>query len=384
MLPALVFTWRGVDGIEVEQVNPYRPILNVDGTVSKYLWPAGQKSVLNILEVNPEADTAIIVEGTKQTLAALRYAQPNWQVAGIGGCSNWTSDWVADPALIEIVNGRSVVIVFDADWRSNRAVWDAAKALGESALSFGATSVRWAVVPGRGTTGLDDMLGAIPDEQRRRELLGNIASNATPKMGRQPAAKAAPASPFWGDKAPLTVTLAEDIYRNRALALGPGVVVYTYENGVFSPDAKHISGEIIARLEDHFKKSHIADVIEVLIKLLREAGTILPEYATEPLLNVTNGMLDLRTGELFPHDPKYLSSQQIPVPWNPAATCPTYESWVVSVTAAADDLEESVSLMLDPSMTPTKAVFLYGRSRSGKSTYLRLLEHTIGKALTNW
>jgi putative DNA primase/helicase len=34
--------------------------------------------------------------------------------------------------------------------------------------------------------------------------------------------------------------------------------------------------------------------------------------------------------------------------------------------------------MLDPTITPTKAVFLFGAARSGKSTYLRLLQEIAG------
>jgi putative DNA primase/helicase len=47
-----------------------------------------------------------------------------------------------------------------------------------------------------------------------------------------------------------------------------------------------------------------------------------------------------------------------------------------------DDLEEVASMMLDPSRTPSKAVFLFGPSRSGKSTFLRLLQALVGQEAT--
>ena len=90
-------------------------------------------------------------------------------------------------------------------------------------------------------------------------------------------------------------------------------------------------------------------------------------------------MLDLRTGELLPHEPKYLSGVQLPIDYDPAATCPTYDRWIKEVCPdQVEDLEETCSQMIDPSRCPTKAVFHYGPSRSGKSTHLRLLEAIAG------
>jgi putative DNA primase/helicase len=98
---------------------------------------------------------------------------------------------------------------------------------------------------------------------------------------------------------------------------------------------------------------------------------------------VQNGMLDLATGTLKPHDPSYLSSIQVPVEWDPEAVCPTYEDWLQGmIPDQAEDLERTAATMLDPSRTPQKAVFLFGPSRSGKSTFLRLMTAMAGQA--NW
>jgi putative DNA primase/helicase len=97
-------------------------------------------------------------------------------------------------------------------------------------------------------------------------------------------------------------------------------------------------------------------------------------------MNVENGMVDLRSGHLLSHDHLYLSSVQFPIKWQPDAECPTYEAWVQAVAGPeqVEDLEETFSQMLDPSRAPSKAAFLYGPSRSGKSTYLRLMEAIVG------
>jgi hypothetical protein len=55
---------------------------------------------------------------------------------------------------------------------------------------------------------------------------------------------------------------------------------------------------------------------------------VLPgEMDTDPwLLNVDNGVLDLRTGKLLAHDPKRPITKLVPTKYDPKATCPTWLS----------------------------------------------------------
>ena len=92
-------------------------------------------------------------------------------------------------------------------------------------------------------------------------------------------------------------------------------------------------------------------------------------------------LYDLDAGEFREHTPEFLSSTQLPVEWDPDAQCPYYLEWAADqIGDQLDDLEETVAVMLDPTVTPTRAVFLYGPSRSGKGTYLRLVERAAGSA----
>lgn len=187
ILPALVFPWKTIRGEVVEQVRPANPVLNGDGKTSKYLWPTGVKPIINVLKRVVKPTRVLIVEGTKQTYAALRYAPAEWQVAGIGGCSTWTVDGVANGDLAELVDGLSVTIIFDADLDRNLEVWTAASKLGEAVTVFGATDVSWGIVPGRGETGLDDALASLP-ESRRAKTLKKIVAGAVTKLPPKPKA----------------------------------------------------------------------------------------------------------------------------------------------------------------------------------------------------
>lgn len=137
-------------------------------------------------------------------------------------------------------------------------------------------------------------------------------------------------------------------------------------------------------LGEDYRPNWRATVEESLVGLLSADGLRIPETYPEPVLNVLNGMLDLRTGVLSPHAPGYLSRVQVPVEWDPSATAERYESWLSqSCPGQTDDLEETVSTMLDPSATPAKAVFLFGPSKSGKSTFLRIMQSVAGTPNTS-
>ena len=108
-------------------------------------------------------------------------------MAGIGGCSTWTVDGVANGDLAELVDGLPVTIIFDADIGKNLEVWTAASKLGETVTVFGATEVSWGIVPGRGETGLDDVLASLP-ESRRAKTLKKIVAGAVTKLPPKPRA----------------------------------------------------------------------------------------------------------------------------------------------------------------------------------------------------
>lgn len=173
--------------------------------------------------------------------------------------------------------------------------------------------------------------------------------------------------------------LADDVTAEHPAALTAEERVALYQDGVFRRNPLALTSAVEERLEDRFRETHVSTCEEVIKARLYRSGTWLAERTAEPVMNVANGMLDLRTGELFDHDPGYLSSAQLPVEWNPDATCPAYERWLRSVCPdQMDDLEESISVMLDPSRSPLKHVFLFGPPSSGKSTFIRIAEAIAG------
>jgi putative DNA primase/helicase len=333
----------------------------------------------------------LITEGTIQTLAAANAAPPDVAVYGIAGCQSWMKCGVPSRDL-SVVKGLDVFIVLDADAATNLNVYSAGVSLREAAVAEGAETVRFVRVPGGGKSGLDDVLASRSPEDRTTYLatLIDIARNR-PKSEKpeQPAATKPRAkgsgdpqaeSPYFTTTGGLQVkTLAESVIGNRPAALTRENKIALYMNGVYRIDGTGFLSEVANLLGENFRTSHQGNAEAYAVGMLKLGGIELPDRATQPLMNCRNVMVDLRTGESLPHDPSYFATVQLPVEWDPDATCPTYEAWARSqVGDQLDDLEESSSVMLDPSVTPTKAVFLFGPSRSGKGTFLRVLGALAG------
>lgn len=186
------------------------PLHQADGTVSyqmrlddehvndqrgKYLQESGRGAILNVprsrVHLVGTADKVLITEGTKQTIAASLYAPEDWLIIGIQGCHNFSKAGVPVEELGELVReGADVVIVFDADWKTNFNVWSAASDLqSHLEVAIGTKKPRIATIPGSGKAGLDDSLGANPIPEKRADQLLRIIEAATPNLGRRPKRK---------------------------------------------------------------------------------------------------------------------------------------------------------------------------------------------------
>lgn len=175
-LPALLFPAEEPDGSPTWQVKFQA---GLDG-VSKYLSPAGVASPeLPLIRAVDEPGGVLIVEGTKQARAADAWAPASWAIYQIAGIAGWSRGGVPTRHL-RVVRGLPVVIVPDADAKTNRAVYDAAVTLGEACRARRAKSVKYVRLAGFNKTGVDDQLGVLTDPGERRELFEDwIASAAT-------------------------------------------------------------------------------------------------------------------------------------------------------------------------------------------------------------
>jgi putative DNA primase/helicase len=110
------------------------------------------------------------------------------------------------------------------------------------------------------------------------------------------------------------------------------------------------------------------------------------QFDTHPfLLNVSNGTLDLRTGELKPHDPNDFITRLIPVEYQPGAASPIWDTFLDQITngdtALRQYLQRAIGYTLTGSTREETFFILYGPGRNGKSRFLAAISSIMGDYL---
>jgi putative DNA primase/helicase len=98
-------------------------------------------------------------------------------------------------------------------------------------------------------------------------------------------------------------------------------------------------------------------------------------------LNVDNGIVDLRTGELRPHQPTELHTKLAPAAFDAAARAPRWDAFLEEVlpdAAVRHFVQKFVGYSLTGSVSEQVLAFLYGAGANGKSVFLGALRAVLG------
>jgi P4 family phage/plasmid primase-like protien len=100
------------------------------------------------------------------------------------------------------------------------------------------------------------------------------------------------------------------------------------------------------------------------------------------LLNTPTGIVDLKTGQLLPHDPGLYLIQITSVGYDPNAACPRWEQFMLEICGGDMDLVEYLQKLLGYSLTGEVmhhilAIF-EGGGNNGKSVLLRVIATLLG------
>jgi len=123
-------------------------------------------------------------------------------------------------------------------------------------------------------------------------------------------------------------------------------------------------------------------VAEIVARIHAEtAQSIAVFQRSEPLFNLANGVLDLETGKLLEHSPKYMMLEQSPVIHDPEADCPRFNRYLDKTLDSQyhDVLGEMFGYSMWPRYDAHKAFILWGPPRTGKGTLLRILQEMLGR-----
>jgi len=407
-VPAILFQLPTFAGETRLQLRPDRPIVDREGHEAKYVFPAGSRSALMVLRWSEDAGRVLVVEGTKQALAAASWAPSDVNVVGMAGVYGWMVEGAPIPDL-QHFEGRDVVICLDGDAATNLDVYTGGAKLAEACLADGARSAEFVRLPAGKKAGLDDVL-AGRDEANREGYLARLMETPSAKPAdRRPQPKpakvtnlndyreapspGAPAEPegealvappgtefFDRTDGLKTIMLTQQVEQMGPTACDESAGLYRYADGVWERGGeREVRARVVRLLADRYRIQHAAVVLDVL----KAREPLISDQRVDPnVLNLPNGLLEWRTGQLYAHSPSHPSRIRIPIPWNPDATDPTIEAWMREVVGpdAVPFLEEVVGLCLYEGSPIHKAVALYGSGRNGKGTFLRLLTALLGPA----
>jgi len=148
---------------------------------------------------------------------------------------------------------------------------------------------------------------------------------------------------------------------------------------------KHL-GDLRERIFKHALRSEESHEIKAQIELAQtEKGIpVLPhELDRDPFaFCVENGVIDLRTSNLKPHERIDLITKLAPVVYDPAARCPRWESFLLEIFGGDVEVVSYIRRAVGYSLTADQReqvlFFLYGKGANGKSTFINTVSRMSG------
>src|SRR5215208_7353338 len=155
--------------------------------------------------------------------------------------------------------------------------------------------------------------------------------------------------------------------------------------GIYAEASEAEDSQERKAIADHAKRSESAKRINDALRLARsEPGIpIVPrQLDADPwALNVLNGTVDLRTGDLRPHDREELITKLAPVEYDPDAKAPNFEAFLARILpseALRKFMQRAIGYAAAGIVSEEVLVILYGVGANGKSTLVNILMEALG------
>lgn len=174
-------------------------------------------------------------------------------------------------------------------------------------------------------------------------------------------------------------------------------LLYIYKGGKYVKiDPEQERGIIRGRLEMFDRDGAMWNT-----KTIRDCSTILHSplethslddfNADENLINFKNGLLDISTGELKPHDPAVLSTVQLPLDYDPSAgtETPCFNNMIGHLSSGDEEVKKMLLQICALAVSNINIgrlkmfLLMYGARDSGKSMLFSLLSRLLGEENTH-
>ena len=158
---------------------------------------------------------------------------------------------------------------------------------------------------------------------------------------------------------------------------------YEYQNGVYvKRELKTIESYVKELLGEKPRRSKLDEIVKLLAIDCHVAIEAL-DNSKHNYLNLKNGLFDLANFKLTPHTPDYISIIQLPVNYDPKATCPLWKKTLR--TSLPEDpalhavLQEWAGYCITPDTKHEKAMIFDGEGANGKGVVGDTIAAMLGK-----
>ena len=156
--------------------------------------------------------------------------------------------------------------------------------------------------------------------------------------------------------------------------------IYYYNGGIYHSQGENIIRNISEEYMEQLSSKHGKNEIEDHIRDKNyKPRTIF--NTPKHLINLANGIYNLRTKQLIPHNPKYFFINEIPVEYNPDAKCPKIIKFLKEVIDEKNIpcIQEFIGYCLFRDYPIHKAFMFIGSGKNGKSTTINLITTFLGR-----
>jgi putative DNA primase/helicase len=382
--------------------------------VTKYEQQQGEK---NFIDVSPTCmddigDPSVelwLTEGQKKADALASHGLCaiallgvwNWRGKNVFAGKVALADW-EDIAL----NGRVVNIVFDSDIYINKDIRKAAGRLKRFLEARGAKKV-YAILLPTGTddekVGVDDFFaagGTVEELYKRCRFAQFPAVHDAPTVAELAEAHNGINATDLGNSRRIVKHYGNDLRyvttwkkwyvwngkvwqedtTDHVLRVARNVVKLIYR------EATDVTGAKRTELSNWAKRSESRDRLRAMVQLAESeqgVATRFEELNSDPwLLNVENGTLNLKTGELQEHDRANLITHHVPVAYDADAKAPTWDDFLDEIMDGDEEmisfLQRAVGYSLTGVVREHVLFFLHGDGNNGKSTFTGAIQKLLG------
>lgn len=409
-VPGTIIPVHGADGqTTVNLYRPDDPKPDANGKVRKYIVAKGARMVIDVhprlrADIGDPTRPLYFTEGVKKADAAITRGLCCVALLGVdcwkGKNARGGTTTLADLTFLHL-KGRPVVLVFDSDAWTNPHV---ARALVnfKAVLEFKGAEVRVLRIPpgpDAEKVGLDDYLadgGDLDDlEVLDDAAIARFATERAIELARDAHLTDA------GNAKRLVARHGDDLrYCSKwsCWLIWDGCRWRRDDRGEVVERAKETARAIYdeaGACNDAERRTKVAGWgvqsenvarIQAMVQLARsEPGIpVTPDEldADAMVLNLRNGAVDLRTGELWPHDRDDLITKLIDIDYDPHAEPPRWAQYLEQVTASSAGLQLFLQRAVGYSLTGDtgeRVLFvLWGKGQNGKSVFVDTIRALLG------